>query len=226
MKSVECRANNNCQDNEYYYWFEGALAGQSHEKYLCISCPLNCPSCDESSSCLECSSYSTLDSKHTTSDGIRKPSCKCGREGCMICQDTECDLCSSDLSSHRSLHILLNDTRYCLSVDRCADGFFDTTSGYSIPSYDVDDTFTALCRQCATDKCRKCDASGAVCEECMYGYYLLDEVCRACGDNCLSCADSSSCTKCDISYYLLSNLTCDPFLYYYTILYIYMYMRT
>ncbi|ELP90856.1 protein serine/threonine kinase, putative [Entamoeba invadens IP1] len=46
------------------------------------------------------------------------------------------------------------------------------------------------------------------CNKCAEGFYLLNNACEQCQDNCLICYNNNECLKCKSSFLLLSNSTC------------------
>ena len=60
---------------------------------------------------------------------------------------------------------------------------------------------------CPMEGCIECSSSGG-CTKCGKGYYLEDNTCKKCIDNCLDCENNKDCKKCDIwgGYYMAENL--------------------
>ncbi|ELP93758.1 hypothetical protein EIN_012990, partial [Entamoeba invadens IP1] len=71
-------------------------------------------------------------------------------------------------------------------------------------SFTVFIAFSASSDECLTtvDKCTSCKTDDPTkCEACEEGYYVKDEKCTACSDNCYICTDANTCYICKIGYY-------------------------
>ena len=165
--------------------YEGFVASGT----TCIQCPTGCKTCEvegESSVCTSCL------------DGYYK-------------DGEECHQCSSPCATCFSS----NTYNGCYS---CETGYFmDKIFTYPAP-------YVGKCSECKTktEHCIECstecidddlDSSESChnfkCTKCEGGYFATEEngasICSPCPDNCLTCSNSKTCTRCQIGFMLEGN---------------------
>jgi len=125
--------------------------------------------------------------------------------GCLKCKNfTKCDMCrfsthgphtdgtygcSPCAANCRSCKIL--GAGKC---DVCADG-----------SKKIDDS---TCKPCDIDNCRRCETGTGTCGSCKDGYYLENNQCTKCADNCKVCATATTCRTCKDFFFKEDGGTC------------------
>lgn len=176
-RRILCVSKANCTTpDNYRLWVDTPTPATATNKALCLSCPLNCPTCTISGSCTSCSAYSTLTT--TTVNGTTLDLCPCNMAGCMRCRDDTCDLCSPYRSGQSSGYLLYietaTDTRTCVSQT-----MRNCTVGYGLdPNYNVSTfpkTDYLACRPCIIQGCTTCGLDYASCTACDTGYSLVDK---------------------------------------------------
>lgn len=58
--------------------------------------------------------------------------------------------------------------------------------------------------------CRNCQEKAAQCLKCYDGFFINNQSCMKCSDNCKDCQDSKKCLKCNDGYNLIKSGTCEP----------------
>jgi serine/threonine protein kinase len=115
--------------------------------------------------------------------GFRLTNQRCVRQDSPICHTT-----------HRNCAVCGPDFQTCL---QCHQGF-QLRNDTCVPS-----------EYGCEENCNKCSSS-ILCDECRFGYELVDRSCRPmCARNCDECLTPSICTKCKAGYVMRDDGTCD-----------------
>ena len=72
------------------------------------------------------------------------------------------------------------------------------------------DNSSSQCLNCQIN-CDQCSNSPTNCTACIYGYYLNNNTCLGCPQQCYTCNSSTLCTACNQNYYMKNYncLSCD-----------------
>lgn len=135
-------------------------------------------------------------------------SCGENNSGCANCTDfTKCDKCRNrsrdgpDLNGKATCSPCAPNCRNCArsgsgKCDQCARG-----------ARKVGDQ----CERCNIANCDYCDSSSGVCSTCASGFYLKENECLPCVENCRMCRDSERCTFCrDFFFVETDSGLCKP----------------
>lgn len=83
--------------------------------------------------------------------------------------------CTWGCSSHCAA---CTNSSYC---SQCVQGYYTQTSG--------------TCAKCTTKGCATCSDTGATCNACLKGFYLINQECLPCPGFCASCSGADVCTE-------------------------------
>ncbi|KAE8303656.1 High cysteine membrane protein Group 5 [Giardia duodenalis] len=194
----------------------------------CVSCTGNCSTCD-SSKCTFCMPGYALTSDST---------CQACQQGCAICADDERQFPGKCLSTGCAQGYYYHSyAKVCAKCPtNCADCYYDEAHSIPVCTRCTDSSqltvgpkiYGIWCSDLPTKSCKSNEflengfcvpCYGAImncigcsdrfrCTECLPGYYLYDNLCVRCDDNCLACENTATnCTNCDDGF-VLQNGTC------------------
>ncbi|ELP85473.1 protein serine/threonine kinase, putative [Entamoeba invadens IP1] len=120
---------------------------------------------------------------------------------CSTTQNTYCTFCEHKNYTVNTSGLCEANTNCAISFKNgkcpvCEDGYFNTPS--------------RVCELNTTqsDKCTKLTQEGDRCYQCQTGYFVKDNKCSKCSDNCVDCYNLDECLLCKDNYFLLENGTC------------------
>lgn len=128
-------------------------------------------------------------------------------EGCLLCKNFQkCDLCrfsyrdGPDMDGRATCSACAPNCRSCKEsgagkCDVCAAG-----------SRKVGDR----CQLCNAENCAYCDSTFQTCTSCKNGYFLEDNKCTLCQDNCKLCESKTRCRMCNDKFFRDDNGQCMP----------------
>ncbi|KAL7715116.1 Tyrosine kinase [Entamoeba marina] len=155
----------------------------------CISCPLHCKQCDENT-CYVCENGYFMD------DGI----CNATNLNCKNIVNNRCIDCIDGMYlSENGCEMCENGCIQCHNNTECL--ICDINQGYVLKNGECILPLNAL------------STNNAGITSCTEGYYLSDDYCIPCDDNCLYCEENkenedSICYECAENYLLTTNLQC------------------
>lgn len=126
--------------------------------------------------------------------------------GCLMCKDfNKCERCRF------TTHGPNNDGTYgcspcaanCRSCKNLGGGKCDVCGD---GTKKIDDY---TCKACDTANCRRCEAGTGTCGACKDGFYLDNNQCTKCTDNCKECGTATTCRICKDFYFLEDGGTCS-----------------
>ncbi|EWS75296.1 transmembrane protein, putative (macronuclear) [Tetrahymena thermophila SB210] len=108
-------------------------------------------------------------------------------QSCQPCEDF-CQICTgiNSCTQCQNGYLLFQGT--CL--EQCPEGYLNS-NGICIP---------------CNSNCKSCQISIDNCVSCNDGYYILNNACLPCVNNCSLCSSSTSCTKCQLGYFLEDSI--------------------
>lgn len=190
----------------------------------CEICHTSCKNCSHSfDRCFFCIStkylfdYQCLDTCPIGWYADENRICRACKPECLTCTNSfTCSSCQNGYYMNGSICSLCHP--FCLECNS-----FSVCSKCIYPFYFYQNfcfsicpekTFIALsdsnhCENCHPS-CKTCSENYDQCSSCFEGYYLEDNACHVCSDNCLACIDSWNCLSCKTPYLLtLDTKKCD-----------------
>ncbi|EWS76001.1 zinc finger lsd1 subclass family protein (macronuclear) [Tetrahymena thermophila SB210] len=181
----KCKDLNNC---------EKCADGFFSKNGICTLCPkdLKCKTCSDEITCTSCNSGEYFYSNNTCDtckeeyqiDGILCKNCK---QNCLKCSSKDaCSQCTN---------------RYFLKSGNCE------ACNPSLNCLTCSDQLS--CTSCTKDKYINPDGQ---CDFCREGYFIENQFCKKCSDNCQKCSSVSQCIQCSQGYFLKGNVCkqCTP----------------
>lgn len=156
----------------------------------CADCPSGCGVCENSKECLQCHPGYSLDkyTKKCIECPLNCASCK-SINTCEVCDygysnDQDNSECIRTKNTSPKILTEVNKPKP-LEINFPSEHFDQNVSFKSIP----------WCKVVKDEKCLLCDV----------GYFLNDNTCFACIDDCLRCTNNLDCLLCDTGYSLVKN---------------------
>ncbi|KAL4469505.1 hypothetical protein ABPG74_004758 [Tetrahymena malaccensis] len=207
------------------------LDGYYKNSQQCSKCNQNCLNCSDSSTCSKCSPGYFINVSNQCE--------KCFDPNCLICsgknqqdcttcnsvkpyflQDdhscTDCNLDGYYKNSQQCSKCIQNcitcsDSSTC---SMCSPGYFLN------PSKQCEKCFDPNCQICSGKNQQDCTSCNSVksyflqddhsCTDCnLDGYYKNSQHCSKCNQNCITCSDSSTCSKCSPGYFINASNQCE-----------------
>ncbi|ELP90193.1 protein serine/threonine kinase, putative [Entamoeba invadens IP1] len=152
-----------------------------------------CDLCDFDK-CLKCSQYGVMNKVTGWCEVLSETSCS-------TTQNTYCTSCEH-------VNYAMNTSGLCEPNTNCAISFKNGKCPVCVDGY-----FNTPARVCElnttqSDKCIKLTQEGDRYCRCETGYFVLDNKCFKCSDNCVDCYNFDECLLCKDNYFLLENGTC------------------
>jgi hypothetical protein len=195
------------------YYFDGSS---------CLQCTPKCDACANGTSCNNCTATFIYDNVTGTcvcdsaNDYVLNPA----GTACVQCSFfiSYCSTCTvlptPTCTACDPPYYLANSTTCSQCPPSCLSCISLTDCGSScVPGYSgLDCTTCTGCVNCPTDTgdpyCAAC--TGAVCDDCMVGYFMDTGVCTQCPAGCITCTNSSSCGSCSLPFlYVAPNCVCN-----------------
>lgn len=178
----------------------------------CLPCPQSCLNCTSPTSCKACKNRIKLQ------DGVCLRKCdpayyyNSANNSCQPCSNSSISNCAGCYYNYtqNALNCIYCDTGYILirnssnllqciakPINGCPTGYY-----YS--------EISKQCSQCHVS-CISCTNSSINCTQCLPGLILVNNLCinqtkpPSCVANCVICSNTTTCTLCNLPYYLFSS---------------------
>ncbi|ELP88684.1 protein serine/threonine kinase, putative [Entamoeba invadens IP1] len=169
----------------------------NYEENVCENCSMKygelCDSCD-SKMCFNCSQNGIINAITGQCEVLSETSCQMTPNTfCTICATTNYSINSSGFCDINTNCLVSWKNENC---QVCDEGYF----------HDVNNSCITIETQ--HDKCIKLTPEKDRCYQCKTGYYLSNNYCEKCFNNCIDCYNERQCLLCEDGYYLQDNGSC------------------
>ena len=190
----------NCLSGYYY----------NSSTFSCQNCLANCNVCANPLSCIRCFSGFAPSSDNSTcmSLTIINTISNCSTYGTDASGTTVCTMCNQYYgfkSNDPTKCVICSKSNNCTTYE--LDDFNNPICTSCPQQFYV---YPTHCYPCKTSNCATCPRNSPLCNSCLNTSYYLDSAntCQFCSNaiqNCSTCASNTSCSSCNVGYYLSNN---------------------